>query len=909
MAKGVYRLLAAGIAAAVAVHFSGAAAQQRGPQYGVLPIGDLAGSPGLALALRKLETTGTLMQATAQPGDENNAMIALYARHLGTRVALVTATRGDAGDNVIGPERSDALGILRTEELLAAHRYDGAEQYFTRAVDFGDSFSAEESLKKWDKQEVLGDFVRLIRTVRPDVITTPGAAEGGAGQQQAVAIVAGEAFRAAADPARFPEQLREGLRPWQAKKLYRAVSRDSPPAFEKFASLDYDRYEPLLGCTVREIGAAASGMHMCQGRGLRAAAADRTTARFRLEDTVMYGAKGRDEHSLFEGMDLSIPGLARLAGDNPPEPLTAALEAVAAHVRGAARALEQIGPAAAVPDLAGGLVAVRTLRTGLSDMGISDEARFEVDYRLKIKDEQFRQAILLAQGLRLEALASDGLVVPGQPVSVTITVVNRGDADVTVQRAGLEGFAGPAGCAGAVVTTAAPFACSARVTVPADARVTRPYWSRTDGGGRAAFEPDAPFGLPFRPTPFRAHVQMAIAGAIVAADVPVQFEYDGLGLSGRKRADLNVVPALAVAVSPGIAVVPLRMPGGSGRPATAARTRELRVTVTNGRPGPASAMVRLQPPPGWRVTPAYAAVRFTREDEAATVRFNVVAPLRASAGESSITAVAFDAGAAEEGGSEGEPASFETGYETIEYPHIQRRQLLVPAIARLRLLDVAVAPALTIGYVGDGDDSVPVALRQLGARVALLGDDDLAWGSLAKYNAIITRVRAYGSRQDLRSGSDRLLSYVRNGGTLIVTNETTATGDLAYAPFPARVTADRVTDEAAPVKILAPAHPAFNYPNRIDEGSWKNWVPARGRSVLGEGAPEYVDLLQTEDPFGSNKGAGTGALVEARYGKGRWIYVGLALWRQLPAGTPGAYALLANLASVGKAPAPPSRAR
>jgi LmbE family N-acetylglucosaminyl deacetylase len=909
MAQGVYRLLAAAIAAAVAVHFSGAAAQQRPPQAGVLPIGDLTGSPGLALALRKLETAGTLMQAAAQPGDENNAMIALYARHFGMRVALVTATRGDAGHNEIGPEQAQALGILRTEELLAAHRYDGAEQYFTRAVDFGYSFSAEESLKKWDRQEVLGDFVRLIRTIRPDVITTPAPAEGGSGQQQAVAIVAGEAFRAAADPARFPEQLREGLRPWQAKKLYRAVSRESPPPFEKFATVDYDTYEPLLGCTVREIGAAASAMHMCQARALRSGPTERSTARFRLEDTVMDGVKGRDERSLFEGIDVSTQGLARLAGDKPVEPLAAALAAIAARVSGAARALEQIGPAAAVPDLAAGLTAVRALRAGLADMGISDEARFEIDYRLKIKDEQFRQAILLAQGLRLEALASDGFVVPGQPVSVTLSVVNRGGSDVTLERAVFEGFAEPGGCAGSVLTTAAPYTCGARLAVPAEARVTRPYWSRTEGAGRETFEPDAPFGLPFRPTPFRAHVEISIGGTIVGADVPVQFQYDGPNLVGPKRADLNVVPALSVAVSPKIVVVPLRAPGRNGRATTAARTRELRVTVTNGRPGPASALVRLHPPPGWRVAPAYAAVRFAQEDEAATVRFAVVAPLRAPAGQSLITAVASEEGAVEEGGSEGEPASFAAGYEKIEYPHIQRRQLPVPATARVRLLDVAVAPALTVGYAGGGDDIVPLALRQLGARVTLLGDDDLSWGSLAKYDAIVTRVRASGPRQDLRAGSDRLLSYVKNGGTLIVTNETTATGQVEYAPYPMRVSDARVTDEAARVTILAPAHPAFNYPNRIDEGAWKNWVLERGRFFLGERAPEYVDLLRTEDPFEYNKGARTGALVEARYGKGRWIYVGLGLSRQLPAGTPGAYALLANLASVGKAPAPPSRSR
>ncbi len=360
------------------------------------------------------------------------------------------------------------------------------------------------------------------------------------------------------------------------------------------------------------------------------------------------------------------------------------------------------------------------------------------------------------------------------------------------------------------------------------------------------------------------------------------------------------MPPLAVSVSPGIVVLPLRSPARTVRAGAAARARELRVTVTNGRPGPATAAVRLRVPSGWRVTPSHAALRFTREDESAAVRFTVVAPLRAPAGESVITAIASDAATGGEGGAAGDPAWSEGGYELVDDPRIQRRHVPVPSTTRLLLLDVALAPALHIGYVGAADDPVPLALQQLGARVTIIGPDDLAWGSLSKYDAILTAVHAYERRQDLRANNDRLLRYVQDGGTLIVQNN--AHGDPGYGPYPARVGAGRVTDETAPVTVLAPAHPVFNYPNRIDGASWKDWVEERGRDFLGERAPEYVDLVQTADPFEYNKGAKTGALVEARYGKGRWIYVGLGLSRQLSAGTPGAYALLANIASLGKAP-------
>ena len=936
----INRWLVVAIAVAGAVDSAGMAtrgdgAQQRTAQYRIEPLADLAGAPGLSLALRKLNTIGTLMQATAHPDDENNAMLTLHARRLGMRVALVTATRGDGGQNEIGPELFDALGILRTEELLAAHRYDGAEQYFTRAVDFGYSFSPEETLQKWGKQEILGDFVRLIRTIRPDVIATLGIEGTGGGQHhQTSAVIAGEAFRAAGDPGQFPEQLREGLRPWQAKKLYRVAGgpggagrggRGGPgragtpgpgtgagataPAqrggaaasTQKLAILDTDLYEPVLGCTVSEIGSIASGLHMCQGRAPMVGAPGPTVARYRLEDTVIDGAKGKDETSLFEGVETSLAGLARLAGDRAPEALTAATSAIATRVEEASKAFESRGPAAAVPGLAAGLTAVRALRGQLASIGVSDEARYEIDLRLKTKEEQFQQAIVLAHGLRIDAVANDGLVVEGQPVRVSLVVANRAATDLAVRSVTLQGFDGPGACAAGTATAAAPYTCAEEVHVPRDARLTGPYWDRPEDAGRAVFEPDAPFGLPFRPSPFRARIEMEIAGARVTCELPVQFRYEGAGLVGEKRMELKVVPSFAVSVSPRIVVLPLRAATatqiGAGARGAAARSREIRVSVISGGKGAAAASVRLNAPAGWRVTPAVAPVSFAREDESITIRFAVTPPSDVTEGDARITAEVADAGP----GAASAPTS-SVGYQVIEYPHIQRRHKLIPATADVKVIDVAIAPALSVGYVMGVGDQVPPALQQLGARVTFIDSDELAWGDLSKYSTIVTGVRAYERRDDLKANNARLLEYVENGGTVIVQYNKTEFNQAQYGPYTAMVSANRITDEHAPVKVLLPTHPIFTYPNRIDASAWKDWVQERGLYFLGDRDQKYVDLVQMEDPFDYNKGVKTGALVEARYGRGRWVYVGLGLWRQLPSGTRGAYKLFANLISMGKAP-------
>ena len=916
------------LSTAIAVSLAGAAAQHRTPQYRVPPIGDLSGAPALSLALRKLSTVGTLMHTTAHPDDENNALLALYARRLGTRVALVTATRGDGGQNEIGPELFDALGILRTEELLAAHQFDGAEQYFTRAVDFGYSFSPQETLEKWGRQEILGDFVRLIRTIRPDVVVSLGIDGTGGGQHhQTSGVLTADAYKAAADPAQFPEQIKEGLRPWQVKKLYRGAGfggrggpggrggRGGPGAGAaandpdaRFATVDTNVYEPLLGCTIGEIGSVAAGMHMCQGRAPLVPPPAATASRYRLVETVLPGARDRDEKSLFDGIDTSIVGLARYAGMRQPDNLMRGLAILASQITSAMTALNSEGTAATVPHLVDGLATVRGLRAGLESVVSSESGRYEMDLRLALKEEQFQEALVLAQSIRIEASANDGLVVAGQPVAVNVAIANRGAGEVAVRGVKLLGFETQTGCEAGASTLATPFSCVAQASIPAETPLTGPYWDRPEDAGRAVFAADAPFGLPFRPTPFKVQLDLDIAGARVTREQPVHFRYDGASLAGEKRMELNVVPAFAVSVAPKIVVFPVKAnapaqtsarSNGPRAAAAETRNRELRVTIVNGTKGAASATVRLRMPANWKATPASAPVTFSREDEAVTARFMVSAPQQAGEGEVQVTAEVSPAQGAAGAGT----SPFSTGYQVIEYPHIRRRHRLIPATADLKVIDAAVAPGLSVGYVMGVGDQVPPALQQLGARVTFIDGDELAWGDLTKYDTIVTGVRAYERRDDLKANNHRLLQYVENGGTLVVQYNKTEFNQAQYGPFAARVSSNRITDETTPVKVLVPSHPVFTWPNRIDDGSWKGWVQERGLYFLGDRHEKYADLVEMEDPFEYNPGPKRGALVEARHGKGRWLYVGLGLWRQLPAGTDGAYKLMANLVSLGKAPA------
>ena len=908
-----------------------------------------SGHVALGLALRKLSVSGTFLQAPAHPDDETNALFTLFGYGMGLRVIDVQNNRGDGGQNEIGPELFRDIAVLRTSELESAHRIDGAEQYFTRAIDYGYSFDPEEVIGKWGRKDIVGDYVRLWRTLRPDVIVTMNIqGRGGDRAHEATTVLVRESFRAAGNPAMYPEQIGEGLRPWQPKKLYFAGGApggggggrgggQTGAEAAKLTPVNTGAYDELLGRTYADIGNDAHSNHKCQGvgglgggfgggrgggGGPAGAAAGRGApagadgppgaARgggfpgggrgYTLVDTTISGQLQKEEASLLDGVDTSLTGIAQYAGPNPPRALTIGLAAILTDARTAQKAFAEGSDSGTAAPVEAGLAAVRALRAQLGGLALSEPARYEVDFRLRLKERDYQDAVLAAHDVTFDALADDGLVVAGQPVQLLLTATNHGASDVAVTGVEIAGFEEPGNCALGPAGKGAAYTCNAQAHVPKDAKPTTPYfsdnyWKHPENQAIQIFEPGVPFGVPFAPTPFRVTFHLKAGSAEVTRELPIENRYVKDLYFGDKRMELNVVPAFSVRLAPTLAVIPAASVGGAAK----AVEREVHVTVTNGMKSAAKANVTLEAPAGWKVTPASVQIALTHEDESLSARFQVTAPLQPKLGDYTLRAVVTSP--------ETGDRKFTDGYLEIEYPHVQRRQVIEPAEIALKVVDVKTVPNVNVGYIVGVGDQVPPAIEQLGAKLTYIDQDELAWGDLSKHDVIVTGVRAYERRPDLRAYNRRLLDYVERGGTVIVQYNKMEFNREDYGPYPAKVSGNRVSDETVPVKVLVPGDPVFNFPNKIGPNAWTGWVQERGLYFLGDKDPKYIDLVSMVDSFKDNPGEKLGSMVEARYGKGKWIYLGLGLWRQLPAGTDGAYRLLANLIALPKAPAQAAPAR
>jgi LmbE family N-acetylglucosaminyl deacetylase len=850
------------------------------------------GAAGVWQKLRKLQTTASAMHTTAHPDDEHGGMLAMLSRGLGARVSLLTLTRGESGDNAIGAELFDALGLIRTEELLVADRYYGVdEQYFTSVADYGFSKRLDEALEKWGREHVLRDMVRIIRTDRPMVVISrfQGNPRDGHGNHEAAGLLTREAFRVAGDPAAFPEQITGGLHPWQPLKLYMGGVRENE---DWNVRLDTGTYDPVLGESYQTLARLGLSFQRSQNSGRFVAQPGPSVSFYRrLEMAPQVEAPDR-EQSFFDGIDTTIPGLYRTLGHTPPPVVARALAAADASVKDAIAAFTLTDPSATVPALATALAAVTTAI-------VQENEPLDVKAALVVKKRQIAEAIHAALGVTLTGMAQpEGPskagpfgagavpmppVVPGQPFNVRATFVNPSSIELTRVHILLEGK-------GVRVTGGASAPMDAGRNQPivqtfttslGDAHVTRPHFSRTSiQDARYTVADSSTLPLPALPPALEIVARYEVAGVQVEMRRPVMRLESNLPY-GYDQRTLAVVPAIAVNLSPSSAIFAVDAIDGPPKTVT------LRAEVLNNREGKSDGVLALKVPPGWTVSPTAQPFALTRAGERALYEFQVRA---ASIGNR----VARIEAVAQSGGRE-----YREGYTTIRHRDLETRYLYKDAVTTVRGVDVRIAPGLRVGYVmGIGDD-VPAGIAQLGADVQLLGEQDLATGDLSRFDAIVTGTRAYAVRSDLRTYNRRLLGYVEAGGNLIVLYNTQELVPTLYAPYPGELpaAAEEVSEEDSPVQFLSPDSAVLTTPNRITPDDFSGWVEQRGSKFWATWDPRYTAMIATWDEAQAPQ---KGGWLQAQYGKGHYTYFAYALHRQLPSGVPGAYRLLANLLSLGR---------
>ena len=869
----------------------------------VTPLDHDRGGIGLGLALRRLPVDGAVLYITAHPDDENNGVLVKLSRGKGIRTGLLTVTRGDGGQNEIGPELFQAIGILRSEELAGVHRYDGAQQFFTRAFEFGYSFSVEETFEKWGRQEILEDVVDVVRSFRPDVVLTlPREGRAGGQHHMASARLAEEAFRVAADPARFAHQIDRGLRPWQPAKVYEVASigfgggRPAEPD-PSMVRVDTSHYDPLLGMSWHQFGGLGRAHHRCQGMGQLMAAPGQGEGRYKLIDAEP--AVEAVESDIFEGVDMTLRRWLKMTAGEAQhaaflEPGIAEIEDA---IESAQKAFSITAPHATLAPLAAGLEAVRGLRAKVKASQLSTAVAAELAHRLDLKEQDFTDALRLAQGLEAHLVVDDGDVVPGQTFEATATIWNQSAGPVSLDDVKVDVPDGwsveKTGGEAAELAGGAVAELVYSITVATEARSTQPYWKRNFEVDRFDIEIPEHHTAPWSPPDVTLGVGYTTQGVSASLKVPAYHRFDGPWVGREKQKVVNVVPALSVALSPSVAIVPT---GSLSEP------REFRVQVDYKGKAASSASVAIQAPDGWTVEPAEATLSFQLENEQGTARFFVTPPAGSVEGEVELRAVATHDG-----------REYREGYQVIAYDHTQERHLFHPATAAVKILDVDLGKDISVGYVRGSGDRVPPAIEMLGAPITFLTPDDIAFGDLSQYTTIMTGIRAYQTRTDLKAHHQRLLEYVKGGGNLVVQYNKFEFNQLGprptrrprpgekfespFAPYPAAVGRNRITVEEAPITVLDTDSPLLVAPNRIGAEDFSDWVQERGLYFLDAHDERYIELFSSEDPWPKNAGEKKGMLVTTTVGKGTWTYVGLGLWRQLPAGTPGAYRILANLLS------------
>ncbi len=860
------------------------------------------GSPALWQSLKKLHTRASLIMIVAHPDDEDGGMLTYESRGKGTRVAMLQLNRGEGGANVMSPDFFDALGLVRTQELLEAGRYYGVDQYWTRVVDYGFSKTMDESIKSWTRDRVLYDVVRVVRMVRPLVITSVfvGGPSDGHGNHQTAGAMAQAVFKAAGDPNVFPDQIRAGLKPWAPVKDYARAPFFGRAQLSVDLEVPEGNYDPILGASYVQIAREGLGYQKSQNGGPNVPKAGQVLAGYhRFGSTVNVPQKETD---FFQGIDTSLLGIASLAKGGDSAFLTEGLRKINGSVEEAISKFSAVEPGRSAPALANGMKETIALIDAVEKSGLSADSKYDVLHELNIKRVQFNNAIAEALSLSLTATVAPDqepnprfaqffgdpetfrTAIPGQPFGVKVHVVNQSDTPVTLQGVRVESGTGPAWTAtpasvaeASEVSWTKPVDLKFAVKVPDNAVFTRPYFTRPDIEQSYYDVKDEKYlNQPLAPYALVAWADFTYGGVPVRLGQYVQSVKRVTGL-GTVLEPLVTGPAIGISISPRAGIVPLD-----------AKSFEVTTVIHSNVKGAANGTVRLDLPAGWTSQPASAPFATVQDGDDRSLTFTVT-PGKMAEKAYDITAVA------ESGGKQ-----YREGYSVTGYTGLRPYFLYSSSTYKTTGVDVKMAPGLNVGYVTGSGDEVAASLEHLGIKVNFLSPADIASGDLRKFDAILLGVRTYAARPDVITYNNRLLEYVKNGGVVIV-QYNTPEYDHNFGPYPYVMGSnpEEVTDEASKVQILAPSNPVFNWPNKITEKDFQGWVEERGSKWLKSWDSNYEALLETHD---EGQEPQKGGLLYAKYGKGVYIYSAYAFYRQLPEGVPGAYRIFANMISLPKNP-------
>jgi LmbE family N-acetylglucosaminyl deacetylase len=883
------------------------------------------GTAALQQSLVKLRTRASLMMIVAHPDDEDGGMLAYEARGQGAHVAVLTLTRGEGGQNLMSGDFDDALGLVRTQELLAADRYMGVNQMFGTEVDFGFSKTKEEALAKWTHERVLYDAVRAVRLFRPLVVTSVfvGGLTDGHGQHQVSGEMAQEVFDAAGDPKMFPDQIAAGLMPWSPMKVYArapfarvtnkemfdyATGKYAPARFYNYVTKEWTTEPPKSNVTIPEgefsqllgmsyVQFARKGLALQKtqiGQGVRLAPAGVFDVNYH-----RYGSRvktGDKEQSFFDGVDVTLEGIATLAPEGE-EWLRPALKTIDDHAAGAAKAFSADAPEKCAPELAAGLKGVDALIAKVNASSLPALEKTNVLHELKVKRVQFNDALVEALGLRVEAQMVGGgnacsdAVTPGCTAHVATKVINGGKGAAVEVTADFVSTTGVS----AKEHTLAPG--TAKIEPGKSLDSSFEYgWPGNGGTDGVSHGKKDPTTRPYfsKKNAEQAYYDVSDPALRLAPTTPpesfwAKVNYDGVPLllgqvvlAPDGRADdadrpMVVIPSLSVAIRPSAGIIPLKE-----------KSFTVSVDVRGDEQRGVDGTTKLILPQGWRSEPASARFSFSHAGEAKTFTFRV------TPGALAETSYTLKAVAETPNGSTSE------GFRAVGYKGLTPTNMYASATYRTRGVDVKVATGpngreLKVGYLPGTGDDVQASLENLGVHATTLTMDDVAGGKLSGYDVVVLGVRAYAAHPELAAANGKLLEYAKNGGVVIVQYNL---GQFDYGPYPYSMgSAEKVVDEAAPVQLLAPESQVLSWPNKISPRDFDGWVEERGHGFLETWGPDYLAPLETHDP---GQDPQKGGLLVAKTGKGAYVYVALALYRQLPEGVPGAYRLFANLLSLGQ---------